>query len=277
MLNTLKEEVKKLNDAIEVGETALNDLSEDDGLKVRIKRKRITKALEKAYQTLNKNEYKQRELYKRTDDIWDALVEDSPFVMLWIFFFGFLLSGVLVFTVYQAYSFIEQCTDSEFNKNNPDLTPELSSLVDVVYTEKVINLYDQMSIDDAEGLLNTPQEFTIKNNPDEVGSLQYLVNYEVKIVPLNDPSAKLISPKYIKYKYTYTDTLSGTYYESPIKTLEETEQNSDGSYILDARSQGRGSSTTYSIIFWISSLAPDEEMGSTYTFQFKVDAAVASA
>jgi len=269
-------DVRKLNEAIEVAEQALKNIEDSDTFKAKRKRRKINNALEGAYETLNKVEYGQKEINKRTDDIWDALVDSSPFMMLFIFLFSFLLSGAVVFTLYQAYSFIEKCTDSEFNKNNPVLTPEISSLVDVEYLEdSIVQLFDQMSVSDAKGLLNPPQEFTIRNTSDKVGGVQYLVKYEVKLVPLNDPSAKLISPEYIKYRYTYKDSKTGKYYESPIKTLAETE-NDDGTYIIDTGTQGRDGETTYKVVFWISSLAPDREMGSTYTFQFKVDAAIAN-
>lgn len=275
-MGQLNIDVKKLNEAIEVAEQALKNIEDSDTFRAKRKRRRINNALEGAYETLNKGEYGQKEIDKRTDDIWDALVDSSPFMMLFIFFCGFLLSGAVVFTLYQAYSFIEKCTDSEFNKNNPSLTPELSSLVEVEYLEeKIVQLKDQMSVSDAKGLLNPPQEFIIKNNSGKVGELQYLVKYEVKLVPLNDPSAKLISPEYIKYRYTYKDSKTGKYYESPIKTLEET-KNESGSYIIDTGTQGRDGETKYNVVFWISSLAPDAEMGSTYTFQFKVDAAIAN-
>ncbi len=269
-------DVRKLNEAIEVAEQALKNIEDSETFRAKRKRKRINNALEGAYETLNKSEYGQKEVDKRTDDIWDALVDSSPFMMLFIFFCGFLLSGAVAFTLYQAYSFIEKCTDSEFNKNNPPVTPELSSLVNVEYVEdSIVQLVDQMSVSDAKGLLNPSQKFTIRNNSDKVGGLQYLVNYEVKLVPLNDPSAKLISPKYIKYRYTYKDYRTGKFYESPIKTLEETKMDK-GTYIIDTGTQGRDGVTEYNVVFWISSLAPDEEMSSTYTFQFKVDAAIAN-
>ncbi len=276
-MESLNIDVKKLNEAIAVAEKALDNLEDVETFRAKRKRKRITNALEGAYETLNKSEYGQKEIDKRTDDIWDALVDSSPFMMLFIFFCGFLLSGAIAFTLYQAYSFIEKCTDSEFNKNNPDLTPELSSLVEVEYLEdRVVNLRNQMSVDDAKGLLNPPQEFTIKNNSGKVGDLQYLVKYEVKLVPLNDPSAKIINPEYIKYRYTYKDSKTGKLYESPIKTLKETKCDENGIYTIDTGMQGRDGETKYNVIFWISSLAPDQEMSSTYTFQFKVDAAIAN-
>ncbi len=275
-MSALNIDVRKLNEAIEVAEQALKNIEDSETFRAKRKRKRINNALEGAYETLNKSEYGQKEVDKRTDDIWDALVDSSPFMMLFIFFCGFLLSGAVAFTLYQAYSFIEKCTDSEFNKNNPPVTPELSSLVNVEYVEdSIVQLVDQMSVSDAKGLLNPSQKFTIRNNSDKVGGLQYLVNYEVKLVPLNDPSAKLISPKYIKYRYTYKDYRTGKLYESPIKTLEETKMDK-GTYIIDTGTQGRDGVTEYNVVFWISSLAPDEEMSSTYTFQFKVDAAIAN-
>jgi hypothetical protein len=263
-----------LHKAIETAEKTLEDIKDNKDRKSKRKRKRVNEALDKAYSMLNRKDYTQKEVDDRTDDIWKALMEDEHNLILVIFFFGFLLSGALIFTVFQTYSFIQSNWDPD---RTDTLTEDISSLVDVEYTESnIVSLYDQMSVSDAVGLQNPSEDFTISNDSSEVGSLSYIVHYSVNLVPMNDDSAKLIDTKYIKYKYTYKDSKTGKYYESKIGTLDELTTNSDGSLLLTKGTQMKDSQTDFKVIFWISSLATNKEQGSTYTFAFKVNAAIAN-
>jgi len=273
-----KPDLKKLNEAIEIAEKFLEDIEEENNARINRKRKRVIKALENAYELLNREEYTQKEVDKKTDDIWEAMMDDDNVLAIIIFFFGFLLSGVAIFTVFQAYSFIQINWDQDPSERYPELNEELSELVTVNYIEEnIISLYDQMTVSDKVGLQNPPEEFTISNDSSKVGSLNYLVHYSVNIVPLNDPKAKLIDKEFIKFKYTYKDSKSGKYYESKIGTLDELSINPDGSMLLTKGTQKKDSKTDFKVIFWISALASNEEQGSSYTMAFKVNAAVAKS
>lgn len=264
--------IDKLNEAIETAERVLQDIEEDDSRKAKRKRKRINKALEHAYESLNKENCDDKELDKRTDEVWDALIDDDHYMLLLIFFLGFTLSGAIIFTVFQAFSFIE---DSSERLNRP-ITQEVADLIEVNYKEdSIVNLYDQMTVPDRIGLQNPPEEFSISNSSEKVGSLNYLVHYSVNIVPMNDPSAKLIDKKYIKYKYFYTDSETNRTYESPIGTLADLKENPDGSLVLIKGAQLKDRKTDFKVIFWLGSEATNKEQGKTYTFQFKVNAAIA--
>jgi len=271
-----KIDLRKLTDVIEVAEKFLEENKDQDNSKINRKKKRVTEALEKAYELLNRNEYTQKEVDKKTDDIWEALIDNNNVLLFLIFFFGLALSGVVIFTVFHAYSFIQINWDPEII--TPNVNQEISNLVKVNYIEEnIISLYDQMTVSDQVGLRNKPQEFTIKNDSSEVGSLNYLVHYSVNIVPMNDPNAKLINKKYIKYKYIYKDSKRGKYYESKIGTLDELSVNPDGSLLLTKSTQARDTYTDFKVYFWISSLAKNDQQGATYTMAFKVNAAVAKS
>lgn len=266
----------KLKEAIEVAEKYLEDTEEDESGKVKRKRKRVTKATEKAYKTLNEKVQDQNEIDKRTDEIWKALMDEDNYLALIIFFFGFALSGTIIFTVFQAYSFVQTNWDRELKE--VELTKELNDLISVDYTENaIVSLYDQMSVSDKVGLSNTPEMFTISNDSSKVGSLNYLVHYSVNIVPMNDPDAKLIDKRFIKYKYTYRDSNTGKTFESPIETLADLKENSDGSILLTKGVQAKDAKTDFKVIFWISSLAQNDQQGKTYTFAFDVNAAIAKS
>lgn len=267
--------IDKLNEAIETAENVLEEIKDQDNSRAKRKRKRINKALETAYATLNKKEYTQKEIDKKTDEVWRSLMDDDYLVII-VFLFGFLLSGAIIYTVFQAYSFIHSNWDPE--RNDPEITEELSELVKVDYIENnIVSLYDQVTVSDKVGLNNAPQEFTISNDSSEVGALNYMVHYSVNIVPMNDPNVKLIDKRYIKYKYTYVDSSTGKSYESPIGTLDDLVENADGSLLLTNGTQLKDSKTDFKVTFWISSLATNDQQGATYTFAFKVNAAIAKS
>lgn len=268
--------IDKLKEAIDVAEKYLDDIEEEDTYKIRRKRKRVTKALESAYEILNNKEYTEKEIDKKTDDIWASLIDDDPIMFIFIFILGIFLSAAVIFVVFQAYSFIEHNLDPEIK--DPDITEEVSSLVKVNYIEEnVVSLYNQMSVADNVGLQNPPQEFTISNSSEDVKALNYLVHYSVNIVPMNDPKAKLLNEKHIKYKYTYKDSHTGKFYESAVGTLADLKTNPDGSLLLTKGTQAKDSKTDFKVIFWVSSHALNSEQGSTYTFAFKVNAAIAKS
>lgn len=271
-----KVDLKKLTDVIEVAEKFLDDNKDLDNKKINRKKKNVTTVLESAYELLNRNEYTQKEVNKKTDDIWEKLIDNHNALAFIIIIFGMALSGVLIFTVFQAYSFIQINWDPEMT--SPNVNQEVSNLVNVNYVEEnIISLYDQMTVSDQVGLKNKPQEFRIENDSSEVKGLNYIVHYSVNIVPMNDPHAKLLNKKYIKYKYIYKDSKRGKYYESKIGTLDELTENPDGSLLLTKSTQAKDTYTDFKVYFWISSLAKNDQQGASYTMAFKVNAAVAKS
>lgn len=266
--------IDELRKALDAAEKFLEDNKDDNSNKIKRKRKKVNNAVEKAYLMLNKKEYTRKDVDKNTDDIWIALMDDDNYLALIIFFFGFMLSGALIFTVFQAYSFFQENLNPEIKE--PDLTQEISDLIDVQYTENnIVNMYDMYTVSDEEGLKTTPEEFTISNDSSKVPSLQYSVNYQVNLVPMNSANAKLINLKYIKYRYTYKDSNTGKTHISKIGVLSDLNVNPDGSLQLVKASQSRDSKTDFKVNFWISSIAPNSEQSSTYTFAFKVNASIA--
>lgn len=270
---------EKLKEVLAIAERTLEELKDDDSNKAKRKIKRINKALEKAYETLNKTSYTKSELDKRTDEVWISLMDDDNYFALLIFFFGFSLAGVVIFAVFQAYSFIQDNWDSDPSDNRYTITENnLSELISVNYKEKnIISLYDQMTVSDEKGLQNPPQEFTISNDSTKVKGLNYIVNYSVEIIPMNDPNAKILNKRYIKYKYTYKNSWNGKTYESKVGTLDELPVNADGSITMTTGSQMKDSKTDFKVVFWLSAEAGDEEQGRTYTMAFKVNAAIANS
>lgn len=269
----LEVDIKKLQEAIDVAEKVLVDMEEDNDGKSKRKKKRVNKALSHAFETLDKEEYSEKEVEKRTDEIWKSLMDDDHFLVLIIFFFGFALSGTIIFTVFQAYSFIQVNWDPK--REQTVLTENTSDLIKIDYIEnQIVNLYDQMTVPDKVGLNNKPQKFTIKNDSTKVGNINYLVHYSVRLVPMNEPDIRLIDKKFIKYKYSYKDSETGKTFESSIGTIEDLTELQDGSLLLTKGVQKRDSETDFEVIFWISSLAGNDQQGLTYSFAFDVKAAV---
>lgn len=265
-----------LKEAIKVAEETLKDIENDETIKAKNKRKKISRALEKAYATINVGDFTEKTIAKRTDEVWESLLDENRPLAFLIFIFGIILSGTFVFTAYQTYSFIKFNLDP--TKNNIDFNEEISSLVKVDYKEQsIVSLYDQMSVKDSTGLQNPPEEFTIKNDSSEVPDLNYLVNYYVYLAPLNNKDDKIIDKEYIKYKYSYKDSKTGKYYESNIGTLADLSVQEDGTMLLTKGTQSKDSKTDFKVIFWIGVNIPNEQQGSSYTFKFKVDADVAQA
>lgn len=269
--------IDKLNEAITVAEKVLEDIENVDNHKTNNKRKKINKALEHAYATLNLKDYSDQEIKNRTDEVWKSLVDNDPITLFFLFLVGFSLSGVMIFTVYQAYSLLETHLDRDPESHYPVLTEETSSKIKVDYIENnIISLYDEMSIDDSAGLQKDPQKFTISNDSNDIGKQNYLVKYAVYIQPLNDPKAKLLNKDHIKLKYNYVDE-KGILHESKIMTLDDLSSSSDGSLLLMQGEQPRDSHHDFEVRFWISSLASNEEQGATYTMKFKIDGAIGKA
>lgn len=90
-------------------EEELEKLKEDD--RRRFKQRRITKALERAYNLLNKKEYTQKEVDKRTRDVWRSL-QDGLIPPFLFFLFDILFVCAFVFAVYEAYSFMRVSNDN---------------------------------------------------------------------------------------------------------------------------------------------------------------------
>lgn len=262
--------ISKLKEVIEKAEKKLEELERAND-KSSHKYKRITKSLEKAYATLNLGDYTQKTIDKRTDEVWEALMDDHS-LFLFIFFIGIFLTGAIIFAVYQAFSFIG--ANNIHNHPHKPVTGD-TSLVKVNYLESsIISLYDQLSVDDEIGLQNAPQKFTISNDSKEAPNLDYDVEYQINLMPMNDPHAKLLNVKYIKYQYKYTDKKSGKTYTSSIGTIGDLERNQDGSFKLTSGEQDMDGSTDYEVVFWISNQAGNDQQGSTFTFAFKVEAGI---
>lgn len=269
--------LEKLKEVLAIAERTLEEIKDENTHKAKKRRKKITKAVEKAYEMLNKKEYTEKEIKKRTDDVWISLMDDDHFIALLIFFFGFVLAGAAIFAIFQAYAFIQNNWIDEPKKDTEQNWPqdEISELVSVEYKENnIVNLYDQMTVSDEVGVQNTPQEFTIRNDSKKVPSLNYTVNYSVDLVPMNDPKGKILDKKYIKYKYTYTNSWTGKSYESKIRTLDSSNVNPDGSITIATGTQLKDNETKFKVIFWLSSEAQDDQQGATYTMAFKVNASI---
>lgn len=269
--------LEKLKEVLAIAERTLEEIKDENTHKAKKRRKKITKAVEKAYEMLNKKEYTEKEIKKRTDDVWISLMDDDHFIALLIFFFGFVLAGAAIFAIFQAYAFIQNNWIDEPKKDTEQNWPqdEISELVSVEYKENnIVNLYDQMTVSDEVGVQNTPQEFTIRNDSKKVPSLNYTVNYSVDLVPMNDPKGKILDKKYIKYKYIYTNSWTGKSYESKIRTLDSSNVNPDGSITIATGTQLKDNETKFKVIFWLSSEAQDDQQGATYTMAFKVNASI---
>ncbi len=267
-------DIKKLQEAIDTAEKVLIDMEEDDDSKAKRKKKRINKALGHAFITLEKEEYSQKELDRRTDEVWKSLLDDDHYLALVLFFFGFALSGTIIFTVFQAYSFIQ--TNWDPGREQDILNESKSDLIKIDYVEnQIVSLYDQMSVPDKVGLNNKPQKFSLENDSEKVGNIDYIVHYSVKLVPMNEPDVRLIDKKFIKYKYSYKDSESGKTFESNIGTLADLKESQDGTLLLTNGVQKKDSKTDFEVIFWISSLAGNDQQGLTYSFAFDVNAAIA--
>lgn len=259
--------LEKLKEVLAIAERTLEEIKDENTHKAKKRRKKITKAVEKAYEMLNKKEYTEKEIKKRTDDVWISLMDDDHFIALLIFFFGFVLAGAAIFAIFQAYAFIQNNWIDEPKKDTEQNWPqdEISELVSVEYKENnIVNLYDQMTVSDEVGVQNTPQEFTIKNDSKKVPSLNYTVNYSVDLVPMNDPKGKILDKKYIKYKYIYTNSWTGKSYESKIRTLDSSNVNSDGSITIATGTQLKDNETKFKVIFWLSSEAQDDQQSNIY-------------
>lgn len=265
----------KLKNTISLAEERLNKLEEDGANKN--KQFKIKKSLEKAYALLNSDEYTQESVDKRTDELIKVLEYDETRGIFWIFLFGFLLSCATVFTAYETYSFIRDNLDRDHSNLLPEFNEEVSQLVQVNYKEtNIVDLKDQMTVSDYVGLQNIPQEFSISNDSSKVPSLNYKIHYSVNIVELNENKDRVLEKKYIKYQLTYTDKF-GKEIVKPISTFDNLEKNPDGSYLLMKGIQKKDKNTNFKVVIWLSSLAPNEMQNTSYTFIFKVKAAVTRA
>ena len=102
--------LKDLKEIILVAEDELSKLKEENRRKG--KQKRIAKALEKAYALLNRTDYTQKEIDKMTHIVWKSLQDNIS--AFWVWILGILLTGSIVFTGYETYSFIEIYIDIDF-------------------------------------------------------------------------------------------------------------------------------------------------------------------
>lgn len=267
-------DIKKLKEALHIAEANLKETENKNSMRAKYKSKKINKALEKAYATLNLGDYTQKEIDKRTDKVWESLLEENTVIAVLIFFFGIALSGTLVFATYQAYSFFQSTLDAKHHLSK-ELEDKINSLVKVNYMEQnTVSLYDDVKLKDSDGLTTSPKELSITNSSKEVPGFNYHVNYYISLIPMNDPEANTIDKEHIKYSYSYKDTKTGKYFESEIGTLNDLKIQKDGSLLLTTGTQKLDSKTDFKIKFWVSINAPSETENKTYTFQFKVDSDV---
>ena len=264
-----KPNIEELLKMINRGEDELKKL-EDAHIR-KHKRKRITRALEGAYEMLNKSEYTQKEVDDNTHKIWLAL--QDAMLIFWWWLLGILLIGALIFSAYETYSFIQN------NKGpvNPYTPPEINEVVTVNYTETdIVSLYDMIPLSDNDGLRNPAQTFTISNDSSKLKSdMDYKVDYTVNIIELNQGVTNILDKKFIKYQLTYTDE-SGREVVSDIKRLSDLEANPDGSLILMKGKQNRDTVSNFKMIVWLASDATDSEQNKSYTFKFHITANIVS-
>ncbi len=265
--------IQKLKEALSIADKTLDDLKEESTKKSKKKKDRITKATEKAYELLNCNKYTEKEIEKCTNDIWASMMDDVHHTALLIFFSVFLLAGMCVFTVYQAYTFINDKRPVEDYTEFP--TGDISDLLNIEFINTdVINLRGQTGVDDEKGLENTPIEFTIKNDSQKIIGENYAVNYKVNLILANINTKKTIDKKYIKYKYVYTNTWTGRTYESRIGTLEELKINEDGSLTLMTGTQLKDTQTNFKIVFWISDETKENLIDNDFMLKFRISASL---
>lgn len=263
-------DIKDLKSMIALAEEELEKLKEDN--RREHKQKRITRALERAYALLNKESYTQKEVNKRTHDVWLSL-QDGVIPFFWYYLIGFLLACALIFTGIQTYSFIS--TNWDRIHHIPDIHDDLSSLVTVNYKEtNIVSLYDLMPVDDEIGLKNKKEEFNISNTSEKVPSgIDYVVDYNVNIVEMNQNARKIINKRYIKYQLTYED-LEGKTVVREIGRLSDLKQNPDGSFLLVHDSQYKDKISNFKMVLWLASDAGNSEQGASYTFAYKVTAVI---
>ncbi len=263
--------IDKLKEALAIAENTLE--KEEDSRRAKKKRKRISKAVERAYETLITKEYTAKDIDKRTEEIWVSMMDDDHRIALLIFFFGFVLAGVSIFTIFQAYNF--------FKITRPDETPqytetELRELVSVEYVNSaIVQLQDVKGVPDEIGLDNEPLKFMIKNNSGHLSKLEYLVNYSVKLMPIDFSATHSLEKRHIKYKYIYTNSWDGRTYESRIGTLEELETDADGSMTMMTGAQIKDANSDFKIVFWLSTEAPESADEQTLSIEVKVEHDVA--
>lgn len=238
-----------------------------------LKQKRIKRALKKGYALLNQKSYTQERVDRVTRIIIRSM-EDRALIF-WLYFFGILLAGALIFTSFEAYSYIKQSWDM-----NHDIKPgdAVSNVVNVLYKEtNLVDILNQVPVPDEVGLRNKKQEFSISNSMDKMpNNLDYVVHYQVTILELNDDYERVIDKKYIRFQLTYFDDEAKERITEPIKTLADLPQNIDGSLIMFTGTQAKNHKTNFEVIFWIGEDAPNSQQGRSYSLAFKVVALVAS-
>lgn len=270
---------KELKKAIDAGENSLVSLEEKDDNSNKRKYKRVFRALENGYKVLNSSVKTQTDIDKAAEKIWKALEDDDSLIIIWIFLFGFLLSAALVFTAYHTYSFIDSNWDKQHHHHRPpkpDIDEDLSKLVTVNYKEtNIVNLVNLMTVSDAKGLNNSAQEFQIYNDGSKLKAVNYKVNYSVNIVELNKSFDDIIDKKYLKYRLIYTDNKGNEVLE-PIRTFADLKQNPDGSYQMFKGVQDKNGINKFKVIIWLSANANNDQQNRSYTFAFKVNAAISN-
>ena len=161
----------------------------------------------------------------------------------------------------------------ESKKPNKEPQTEENGVVKVTFKEtNIINLTNQISVSDDIGLQNPAQTFTVSNDRNQLGSIDYTVNYTVSLVDLTSGNKK-IDKRYIKYRYTRTSS-DGSVFTSDIGTLSDLTVQSNGNLLLDKRNQPKGQSDSYSVVFWVSSSAGNDQQGKEFLMAFKIDAGV---
>ncbi len=265
--------VDKLKEVLDIAERTLNEIKYEESRTARNKKKRITKAVEKAYGCLNQNDYTEKEVEKCTNDIWASMMDNDRLVALLIFFFSFILAGISIFVVYRAYTFINGKVPSKDVQDFPH--DDISNLIDVKFNDSnVIKLSNMIAISDEVGLESNAYKFTIKNDSKKITNANYAVNYSINLIPTNDSLANLIDKNYIKYKYVYTNSWTGKTYESKIGTLQELSVENDGTLNLMTGTQLKDTFSEFQVVFWLSSDAPSNQQDAEYTLTFKVEASI---
>lgn len=235
----------------------------------RLKQLRISFALKRAYNLLNKGNYTQDDVDRKTRVVYRSMQDR---ILFWYYLMGFLLAGSVMFAAYETYSFISVNWDLEHHFPGDDI----SNIVNVVYKESnIVSLYNLVTVPDSVGLKNPKQEFNISNDSSKIPpNINYVVHYHVSITELNDNIDRIIDKKYIRYQLTHYDAKTGEKVSEKIGKFIDLPRNLDGTFRLYAGTQERDHQTNFEMIIWIGEDAPNSQQGRAYNFAFKVTAVI---
>ena len=261
--------LSELKRAINLAEEMLEDLKTKEIRK--LKQKRIKRALKKAYALLNSKGYSQKQVDKVTRIVYRSMLDRVG--IFWFYIFGLFLAGALMFTSYEAYSFIKANWDLDHYIKPEDA---VSSVVKITYKNtNIVDLHDLISVSNETGLKNPKQEFNISNTAELMPyNMNYNVKYQITIRELNDTIDKVLDKRFIRYQLTHYDAETGIRTTEPIRTFADLTKNIDGSYKMFTGTQAKDRQTNFEVVIWIGEDALNDQQGREYRFAFSVVAVV---